>query len=73
MTAPAQQYAAISRIVARTVQSYASGNDRSGPADQLARAAILIIRDERGAQMASEVAYRIADEMIGTGKPGEPA
>lgn len=62
MPSPAATYAAITNAVDRLVTQHAE-NDRAHAAYQVCRAAVLLVRIERGDRAAAEMAYRLADEL----------
>jgi hypothetical protein len=62
----ATRYSRITAEVERVVTDYAD-NDRATAAYLVARAALLIVRAERGNERASETAFQIADELATAG------
>lgn len=57
-------YASITNSVGRLVTEHAE-NDRSQAAYMICRAAVLLVRIERGDEAAAEMMFRLGDEMVG--------
>lgn len=66
MTGPAAAYAEITKAVDGLIARH-SGNDREQAAYMVARAAVLHVRADKGDQAASELAFRLGDEIATLG------
>ena len=62
MSAPAKTYAAVTKAVDELIRRLPAENDPARVAYMVARAALLHVKGVRGAEGASETAYRLADE-----------
>lgn len=62
----AQTYASITKAVDQLVADHAE-NDPTVVEYMISRAALLRVRERRGADKAAQLAYRLADEFAGEG------
>lgn len=63
MSGPAGDYLEISKAVDTLIQARSTVNDPTVRAYMIARAALVQVRSLRGHARASELAYRLADEL----------
>lgn len=63
MPSSAATYAAINNGVEKLITTYAE-NDRAHAAYQVCRAAVLLVRIERGDEAAQDIVNRLTDELV---------
>ena len=62
---PASSYALVTGLVDHAIGTVFAGNDSAQTAYLIARAALVYVANLRGTERASEMAYALADELVG--------